>query len=147
MLSAFIIAMSFLFASALPASADETGGNSDVGAFSAFQCIAAPGPGTWNDNCIDVQGTGGYVSTVRSFLTGTVAPYFPADVCNVKIDVWGLTSLGEPWSDTYTNNSCGSGSLGAIFSPQRSFANNSYMCSRTTHSAGASAANCIIIRL
>lgn len=114
----------------------------------AYSCVeSVPGPGTWNKSCMEVYGYSVRVDKVEARLTSTTAPYFPADVCNVRVDVWGTKAgSGVPWSQSGTNTGCGRGSLGMIFYPGEHFQNGSYFCSRTWWSGQAGAANCIVIR-
>jgi hypothetical protein len=112
---------------------------------SASQCGAAPGPGTWNTGCIDVYGSGLYVSGVQGSLTSTTAPYFPQDICNLGVHVFGILQGGAHYDVSATNHGCGRGELGLIWYPQANFQNQSLLCEQTGWSGQWSSPICIRI--
>ncbi|MFD1833318.1 MULTISPECIES: hypothetical protein [Streptomyces] len=127
-----------MLATASPASAD------------ARQCTLAPGPGDTNDSCIQVWGDGTWVGEVEVWLSSSKYAFplpglYPADVCNVKLDVWGQGKYGGHFEQTYTNTGCAKGTLGARFNISRTAVDGSYLCGRTTWNGMASKANCVIV--
>lgn len=111
----------------------------------ASWCGGAPGPGTWNNTCIDVSGSGLYVGSVQGDLNATTAPYFPADICYVTVHVFGIYEGGTPYSDTATNTGCGTGELGEVFFPQANFQDQSLLCEQTEWNNEWSSPVCITI--
>lgn len=94
----------------------------------------APGPGAWNYQYLDVEGSGLRVESVHGYLTSTDALYFPRDICGVDVHIWGVKLGGEPFSVRDRNNQCGLGSLGIkwILHGQE-FQPGSYICTRVTY--------------
>lgn len=137
--------LGMLLTLASPAYASDDPG--DVGAASASTCSDAPGPGDWDTACTYVDGSGLWVNFVDVKLTSTVAPYFPATVCNLKGEIWGITLYPEAhWRTEHTLSNCGKGNQTIRFTVNRTFKDNTYLCGRTTVSEGASQPMCILIR-
>ncbi|MEU8140207.1 hypothetical protein [Streptodolium elevatio] len=93
----------------------------------------APGPGAWNYQHLDVEGSGLRVDSVHGYLTSTSGPYFPHDICGVDVHIWGVKLGGEPFSVRDRNNNCGLGSLGIKWLLHgQEFQPGSYICTRVT---------------
>ncbi|WTX00132.1 hypothetical protein OG216_45305 [Streptomycetaceae bacterium NBC_01309] len=94
----------------------------------------AAGPGAWNYQHLDVEGTGLRVESVHGYLTATTGPYLPVDICGVDVHIWGVKLGGEPFSVRDRNNTCGWGSAGIkwILHGQE-FQPGSYICTRVTY--------------
>jgi hypothetical protein len=111
----------------------------------ASECGTAPGPGTWNSSCITVNGTGQWVNTISGELDSTTAPYFPQDVCDVTVHVFGILQFGAHYSRQATNTGCGVGDIGVKFVPETYFQNGSLLCEQTEWSGQWSRAECVKI--
>jgi hypothetical protein len=129
----------------LAGSTGASAAGSVVQPLNASGCGSAPGPGTWNTSCISVSGSGLYVGSVEGSLTSTTAPYFPQDVCDVTVHVWGTWQSGASYNVRATNTGCGLGEIGEVFYPQGNFRNGSSLCEQTEYSGQWSTAKCVTI--
>jgi hypothetical protein len=107
-------------------------GIDESGILSATNCRGAEGPGNVNKHCVRVIGTGTYVESVEGWLSSTILPWFPAQICDVTVYVWGRRYWwGENWSRSYRNTGCNLGTLGAKWYVYAHFQAGSWLCART----------------
>ncbi|SDD50431.1 hypothetical protein [Actinokineospora iranica] len=141
--AAFVAATTAL--GATPAAA--TVSPASVAAPSDKVCEPAHGPGDFNKHCNEVVGNGLSVDSVHGFLLSSKIPYYPAQICRVKVTVWGEKANGQHYENSRVNNDCGLGSLGVLFPLNNTqFKNGSLLCTRTSYEGYVPAPACVTIR-
>ncbi|MFZ0387928.1 MAG: hypothetical protein WAL22_19860 [Solirubrobacteraceae bacterium] len=112
---------------------------------SASWCDYAPGPGNVNKSCVDVHGSGEYVTEVDGNLDASDYPYEPSEVCGVTVHVFGIFADGAHYSDTGGDSGCALGDIEESFYPQGDFQAGSLLCETTEWQGQTSRPVCITI--
>lgn len=125
-------------------------GSGGIELVSAGGCTVRSGPATLNQNCIQVNGTGLHVDSVKGYIQAASFPYGPATVCEITVEITGtLQSGGEPYfASGQTEPGCSFISRGITATIGKNFAPDSKICSRTYWGSiyGWSQPACITVR-
>lgn len=95
-------------------------------------CTLRAGPGSLNQNCIFVAGSGLRVRTVKGYIQATYWPAIPVTVCDISVEIT-IRDLSERvlYSRTGVAAGCSLLSRGITATLNRDFPHASKVCSRT----------------
>jgi hypothetical protein len=142
----FVVAAGIVGAS--PRMAEQTYGSGDVQLVSAGGCTVRNGPAQFQQNCIQVDGAGLFVRSIKGYIQAASMPGFPGSVCDITVEISGTLAGNFPYFVSgQTDPGCSLLSRGLTATVNKDFAPDSKICSRTFWpNYGWSTPACITVR-